>query len=342
MSLKDKIPLVGGSSSSSLSEEEVRERERLSKDKYDTSPTAGSTSEYQLDSESIKFLGSYEFDKWGDDGNRSLREQLSDNKRLIWPFLFISIPFWVYIGRIAFDFLPSPTNPIVWGPIISISIIVGIYLVGRRSMLRWFTQRTIIVSMTPNGGFLLSGKSIGTSDELLYKVHRGHSFLGYISSVLELGDISNKLAKMQQKSDRDDDAVIFQLKTAHTRRVFNTFLGDIVVTRGNQIEVDPTSSTRDFTLSRPDTVDEQEYNRLKEQHRNAQTTIQSLAEENRTLQSQLHEAQQARRKREERIKQEKGDEYREILKVSGGQQVQPMQVSPEYGTLEQSENNNDE
>jgi len=332
MGLRDKIPLVGGSDS--LSEEEIRERERLEKQQYDTSPTAGSTAEYELDSQSIQFLGPYDYSEWGDDGNRSLREQLFDNKRLIWPLLFISIPFWIYIGRVVFKFLPNPTNPIVWIPIVVVISIVTIYLIGRRSMLTWFSNRTIIVAQTPSGGFLLSGTKITTSGKLLYNVYRGHSFLGYISNKLELKDISNKLSKMQNKSDRSDDNVIFQLKKAHTSTIVDTFLGKVVVTRGTEIEVDPKSSTRDFTLTRPDTVDEDEYNRLKEQHRNAQNTIKSLAEDVRTLKTQRDEAQEARRKREERIKKEKSKEYREILKVSGGQQVQPMQVTPEYGSLE--------
>lgn len=320
------------------SPDDVERDERRAREQYDSSPAAPTTGEYSVPDHEITDLDDFNFASWDDSSRRSLREQVSDNSRLLAIVGVYAAAALLMIAIWLVPVLPGLTSLWTWTPVIVVSIVVGLYLAGRRSLMVSLRDYTWVFAYLEEGAAVLVCKKSPNGDT--YEIVRGWTMFGYRASPLKVKDLSYKLGRKQGSSLSPDDPATLRIKPAYKREHKGTMFGDVVITRGRKLTVDQDGSAL-LTITRPRHVDKTTFDKLHQSH---QATLDALKAKKKRIQSMQNDLEQFQREatktRKEHVDEfvERYGEVRQTEANSSAPQQQAPRQQSEHGYLTESDN----
>lgn len=315
--------------------DDVEEAERRHGDEYDTS-VYNQTGEYTIRDEEIRDLDTLNLENFRDSERRGLRQQIKENNRVFWLVVLLAVPFGLWLMNVV---LPWTQGFSIEGlaPVVVIGILAGTFLAGRKSLISTMSNYNIVGGYLQEGAALLITKDTDVEGQ---EVVRGFTTFGWRASTLKIKDISRKLSRYNQRQDYED-TVRVRLKPEHTRSITNTLFGDLYLTHGKEVRIDPQADAV-MTFTRPDLVDKDEYNKVLSKFKNTLDLVESLRERIKTLKEQKEDAERRASRREKEIIDQFVEQHTELRKAESDTVVTPQGNRIQYGDLGNSEGDNNE
>lgn len=311
---------------------DVEEAERRHGEEYDTS-VYNQRGEYSIREDEIRDLDKINLENFRDTEGRSLRTQIKENRRIFWLAVLVAIPFTLWLINIALPWLGGFSLTGL-APTIGVIVVAGIYLAGRKSMINTMSNYNIVVGYLQKGAALLITKDTDVEGQ---EVVRGFTSFGWRANTLKVGDLSKKLERYNQRQNYED-TVRIRLKPEHTRVISNTLLGDIYITHGKELRIDPEANAV-MSVTRPDFVDRDEYKSVVEKFKNTLDLLDAKDEELKTEREQRYDAERRASRRRSRIIEDFIENHTELRKAEIDTTVYTSPAQSQYGELEKGDNN---